>query len=201
MDYGIQFAKDRKLVGGVENVTDNRLFLAAASYIGVNTKIRDVLSCWEGDGLAVVFGIYVDYRHRRCPPREIIPSRLPPEKRIDLLLRLLQTDDPPKWYRYDDGTYTPWGGELCGFSAEDQEYDLQEEHKWNEDGTRVEDAHDEEEEQEGDHDNDQDDEGGEEEEEGEGGEKGEGAIEDDGERAHETNALSSTFGTCGISVH
>lgn len=222
-EYAVQFAKKMKLrVTKEENVTEERLFLAASSYIGLKSGITDVLCCWEGDVLALVFGIYVDYRHRRYPPREVIRSELPPIETGNRLVTYLQTDDPPQWYRYDDGTYTPWDGELCGFSAEDDEYDRQEESKWahaweggdddsqsNVEGdcdedTLVKDAYDEEEEQsdhgddqdgEEDDDDDDDDEDEDEEEEEMAG------VEVVGEMAHESNTLSSTFGTCGIGMY
>ncbi|OBZ72900.1 hypothetical protein A0H81_06861 [Grifola frondosa] len=37
---------------------------------------------------------------------------MPTEAAANRLASLLKVDDAPLWYRYDDGTYTPWDGEL-----------------------------------------------------------------------------------------
>ncbi|OBZ72898.1 hypothetical protein A0H81_06863 [Grifola frondosa] len=46
---------------------------------------------------------------------------MPTEAAAHRLAWLLKVDDGPKWYRYDDGTYTPWDGELLANPRDDSD--------------------------------------------------------------------------------
>lgn len=111
-DYAVQYANERNLLANCDDRSESRLFCAAGNDIAARSRINDALCCWVNGELETVFGLCVDYKAKTAETAKIRFSRLPPKENAIRLVTLLDTMDDPNWYRYDDGTYNPWDGEL-----------------------------------------------------------------------------------------
>ncbi|KZT10156.1 uncharacterized protein LAESUDRAFT_722322 [Laetiporus sulphureus 93-53] len=119
--YAIQFAKDHGVPKRVDRPSDFDRSFAALEYIAARSGVEDVLSCWVDGESQMVFALSVDYKSGPYPPKRVHRSRTVPDENIRVLAYLLKTAAKPAWYRYDDGTYTPWQGECLQFA--DDGYD------------------------------------------------------------------------------
>jgi len=102
-DFMLDFAKRRNLVQGRKNIDEFSFLSATVSYIGMHTGCQ-AMHCWIGNSSVLVFEISSYSGSRSKPPKRVKSSDLPPRKSIDRLMKLLEVDDMPCWYIYNDGS-------------------------------------------------------------------------------------------------
>ncbi|EMD34997.1 hypothetical protein CERSUDRAFT_75319 [Gelatoporia subvermispora B] len=122
LERAIEIAKARKLDRKHANMTENKLYLAAAFDIVQKLRLRKwpLLACWDGDQMTCVFALCVDKKARTAEQAKVRMSRMPPYETALRLSAVLQTEDGPKCYLYYDRTYTPWGGEVDSSDSSDE---------------------------------------------------------------------------------
>ncbi|EMD36743.1 hypothetical protein CERSUDRAFT_114652 [Gelatoporia subvermispora B] len=114
LERAIEYAQEQKLDRSGTRMDETQLYLAAAMHIMQKLYLYDwpLKACWDGKRMKSVFALCIDKKARTAEEAKIRMSRMPPYETALKLAGVLQAEDEPKWYRYDDGTYTPWRGEL-----------------------------------------------------------------------------------------
>ncbi len=100
------------LVSDLPNPTEDQIMGAACDDISYLCNIDDALCCWIGNELQIVFALCADRKAKSASGAKVNVKHLPSSENIKKLRMLLKAEEMPSWYRYDDGTFTPWDGEL-----------------------------------------------------------------------------------------
>ncbi|KZT65011.1 hypothetical protein DAEQUDRAFT_731862 [Daedalea quercina L-15889] len=106
----IKIAKKHNLVKRPD-ADDYDYIEAAQLWVGRNAGSPRALCCWVGEDTNLVFAAYVDYRERAHPPQKVFIDEMMSEKQARRLARCMPLRDQG-WYRYCDGSWVPWLGEL-----------------------------------------------------------------------------------------
>ncbi|KAH9933813.1 uncharacterized protein B0H18DRAFT_951790 [Fomitopsis serialis] len=107
--YAIRIGKECNLVK-YPNPRDFDYFVAATRHIASAARWEHVRSCWVKGESQLVYGVYVDERFRKHPPKR--------------LAEYMPIEAKPEWYRAEDCTYTPWEGERWSGTYEGEDDDL-----------------------------------------------------------------------------
>ncbi|OBZ73244.1 hypothetical protein A0H81_06858 [Grifola frondosa] len=121
IEYAQEYVREHRVL---PNVEDPDLILSAACE-HIDRKVGDdhlaTLACWVNNECGVVLGICIDRKARTAAEAKPRLSRMPTEAAAYRLASLLKVHNDPEWYRYDDGTYTPWDGELFANPNDDSD--------------------------------------------------------------------------------
>lgn len=95
-------------------MTEEKLYIAAAFDITqmLNLGSWPLLACWDGSEMKGISPLCVDKKARTAERAKVRMSKMPPYETALRLSAAPQAEDGPKWYRYDDGTYIPWNGDV-----------------------------------------------------------------------------------------
>ncbi|OBZ74352.1 hypothetical protein A0H81_05731 [Grifola frondosa] len=128
IEYARGYIREHRLLLNVDN--PRNLLILYTAYEDIDIRVNDnhltALVCWVGSKSEVVLGICVDYEARTAAKAVPRRSRMVAKAAAYRLASLLKAKEPPEWYRYDDGTYTPWEGELCDYPDDDSDEEYSE---------------------------------------------------------------------------
>ncbi|KZT67637.1 hypothetical protein DAEQUDRAFT_728872 [Daedalea quercina L-15889] len=122
-EYAIRIGKECNLVK-YPNPRESDYFIAAVNQIAFEARWEHVRSCWVKGQSQLVFGVYVDERFRKHPPKRVAMSRMVPLERWFELAEFMPIEAKPEWYRAEDCTYTPWKGERWSGTYQGEDDDL-----------------------------------------------------------------------------
>ena len=116
----LQYAKEHDLLSDLgPNPSEDQIVSAVCHDISYQCNVDEVVCCWIGNELELVFALCSDKRAKSARKAKINEKQLPTLREVKLLGKLLKVKELPGWYRYDDGTFTPWDGELCDGRSRD----------------------------------------------------------------------------------
>jgi len=114
--FALQYATDRQLFDGVDNLSELARLDGAATDITRRAGLPDLplKCCWVHDEAMCVFALAFDYEADtpHSAHAKLRVKDLPRRDRAFELARLLGIKSHPRWYRYADGSWNPRDGEL-----------------------------------------------------------------------------------------